>query len=71
MDELSIVSSFTKGIISKLLQKIIKKKLDCEMKLELNDLQVAIMEGKTRVHLDLTADLSKEELLKLLKKAGL
>ena len=71
MDELSIVSNFTKGIVSKLLQKIIKKKLDCEMKLDLNDLQVTIVEGKTRIHLDVTVDLSKEELLKLLKKAGI
>ena len=71
MDELSIVSNFTKGIVSKLLQKIIKKKLDCEIKLDLNDLQVTIVEGKTRIHLDVTADLSKEELLKLLKKAGI
>lgn len=70
MDELSIVSGFTKGIVSKLLRMVIRKKLDCDVELQLHDLRIAIQDGKARLHVDLDAELEKEELMKLLKKIG-
>lgn len=71
MDEVKIVSGFTKGLISKLLRTVLRKKTGCDVNLQLNDFNIAISDGKTHVHLDLDAELEKDELIKLLKNVGL
>jgi hypothetical protein len=71
MDELKIVSGFTKGILSKLVRMLLRKKIGYDIDIQLNDVKATIIEEKAKVHLDLDAELSKEELTKLLKKIGL
>lgn len=71
MDEMKIVSGFTRGIISKLVKVLLRKKLGYDIDIQLNKIDVTIVDGKSHVHLDLDAELEKEELLKLLKKVGL
>ena len=71
MDEVKIVSGFTKGLISKLLRTVLRKKTGCDVNLQLNDFNITISDGKTRVHLDLDAELEKDEIIKLLKNVGL
>lgn len=71
MDEMKIVSGFTKGIVSKIVRMVLRKKMGCDANILLNELNVSINDGKTHIHLDLDAELEKEELLKLLKNIGL
>lgn len=71
MDELKIVSGFTNGILSKLIGMLIRKKFGYDIDLKLNNVRVTIVDEKARVHLDLDAELKKEELTKLLTKFGL
>lgn len=71
MDEMKIGSRFTTGIISKLLSKVIRKKFGYEADLRLNEINVTVDNGKTHVHLDIDAELSKDELMKILRNIGL
>lgn len=71
MDEMKIVSKFTTGMISKLLKMMLRKKLGYDIDIKLNEVTAKIDDGKTHIHLDLDAELGKEELTKILKSIGL
>ncbi|WP_322180304.1 CTP synthase [Neglectibacter caecimuris] len=71
MDEMKIGSKFTTGIISKLVSMVIRKKLGYEVELKLNEVNATVIDGKTHVHLDVDAELDKEELMKILTSIGL
>lgn len=71
MDEMRIVSKFTRGIISKVVRKTLKKKTGYDVGVQVNELNVAITDGRAHIHLNVDAELNKEELIKLLKDIGL
>lgn len=71
MDEMKIGSKFTTGIISKLVSMVIRKKLGYDVELKLNEVNATVIDGKTHVHLDVDAELDKEELMKILTSIGL
>jgi hypothetical protein len=71
MDEVKIVSKFTKGVISKLIKAILYKKLGYNVDIQLNEVNTTITDGNTHIHLDVDAELDKDELLKILKDIGL
>ncbi len=68
MDEMKIRTGFLKGIISRIVSSVIKKKLGRKIKVTLNDLQIEIKD-KALVHLDLDAEMTKEELEALMRRA--
>lgn len=70
MDEMKIVSKFTTNVISKLVKMVLQKKLGYDVDIQLNEIKTTITDGKTHVHLDVDAELDKEELLKILKNFG-
>ena len=71
MDEMKIGSKFTTSIISKLVALTIRKKFGYDVKLNLNEVDATVTDGKTHVHLDVDAELEKDELMKILKSIGL
>lgn len=71
MDEMKIGSKFTTGIISKLAASAIRKKFGYDIKLNLNEVNATVVDGKTHIHLDVDAELEKDELTKILKNIGL
>lgn len=71
MDEMKITSVFTRGIVSKILRKVIHKKTGYEIDIQLNDVTTTIQNGKTHLHVDVDAELDKDELIKILKNVGL
>ena len=71
MDEMKIVSKFTTNMISKLVKMVLRKRLGYDFDIQLNEIKTTITDGKTHVHLDVDAELEKEELVKILKKIGL
>lgn len=71
MDEVKIVSKFTRSAISKLIKAMLHKKLGYNVDIQLNGVNATIMDGKTHVHLDIDAELDKDELVKILKNIGL
>ena len=68
---MKIGSKFITNIISKLASALINKKFGYDIKLNLNEVNATIADGKTHVHLDIDADLEKDELVKILKNIGL
>lgn len=68
---MKIGSKFTTGIISKLVSMVIRKKFGYDVQLKLNEVNATVTDGKTHVHLDVDAELSKEELTKILASIGL
>lgn len=71
MDEMRIVSKFTRGIISKALKMVIRKKTGYNVDVQLNEITTTINDGKTHLHLDVDAELERDELIKILKSIGL
>ena len=70
MDEMRIVSKFTRGIISKAIKMVIRKKTGYNIDIQLNE-AITISDGKTHLHLDVDAELDKDELMSILKSIGL
>lgn len=71
MDEMRIVSKFTRGIISKAVKMVVHKKTGYDVDIQLNELTTTITDGKAHLHLDIDADLERDELIKILKSIGL
>jgi hypothetical protein len=72
MDEMKIVSKFTRGIVSKIVTKAVRKKTGCSIDIRLNEFTAKVSdEGRSHVHLDIDAELDKDELMKLLKDLGM
>lgn len=71
MDEMRIVSKFTRGIISKAINMIIRKKTGYNIDIQLNEAVTTVSDGKTHLHLDVDAELNKDELMNILKSIGL
>lgn len=71
MDEMRIVSKFTRGIISKAVKMVVHKKTGYDVDIQLNEVTTTITDGKTHLHLDIDANLEREELIKILKSIGL
>lgn len=66
-----IESKFTTNVVSKLLTWGLRKKLGYNVKLALNEANATVIDGKTHIHLDLDADLEKDELTRILAGIGL
>lgn len=71
MDEMIIRSKFTRGLLSKLLKGVLRKKLGYSLDIQFNELDASINDEKAHIHLNVEADMSKEELMKILKNIGL
>lgn len=71
MDEMRIVSEFTRGLVSKIARRIVKRKTGYIVDIQFNKIETTVINGKTHVRLDLDAELEKDELMKILKSVGL
>lgn len=68
---MKIVSEFMTNMISKVVKKVIRKKSGYDIDLNLNNVRLTYTNGKAHIHLDVDAELTTEELIKVLKNAGL
>ena len=70
MDELTIRSKFTTGLICKIVKKIAKKKLGVEISLNIYELEASIsdVDGNAKIHIDANIDIPKNELHYLIMK---
>lgn len=73
MDEMRIKLStkFMKGLVSKLLAKMIYKKTGYKVDIQINDLDASAYNGDTTVKLNVEAKLKSEEFNKLMKSINL
>lgn len=72
MDELKIESNFMKGVINKIVGKILKKKLSSQTaNFMANEVDIRRANGATFVHLSVVIELSDNDIMTLFKEASL
>lgn len=73
MDELklNLTSKFMKGIVTKLIGNVIRKKLGYDVDILLNKIDVTASDGKIHLHLDVEAETTNEEFMKMISTMGL
>lgn len=73
MDELklNITTAFMKNLIAKTIAKMIQKKLGYSLDILLNQIEIKATDGKIRIHIDADAVTTNDDLLKIIKGAGL
>ncbi|MBO7450294.1 MAG: CTP synthase [Clostridiales bacterium] len=71
MDEMKLTSKLMRGVAAKLIRNMFKKKFGCEVKLNLNDFYVTYDETTASVHIDVNAQMDKDNLESVLIDAGL
>lgn len=69
MDELKIKLStkLMRGIVSKLLSKMICTKLGCKVNISLNELDVSVTNGIAHIHANLDGNMKQEDLMNIIK----
>lgn len=73
MDELKLILStkFMRSIVTKIIAKAIFKKTGYDVNVQLNELKVETIDGKVRIHMDVDADVNKEDFVAIVKSSGL
>lgn len=66
LDMINIKNSFMKNIISTIITKMIKKN-GINLDLNLEGLWIKFEEDKAQIHLEIDGEMSKEELMRLVK----
>ena len=67
MDELRITSGLMKGIVSKILETVLHKKLGYKAKIQVNDFKATNDGNKVIVHLNIDGEIDESEFKKILK----
>lgn len=66
-DEAIIKTDFMKNIISRLIHKVLKKKVGHDVEIQINELAIIDKDEKVHVHLNIDAETSMKELDEILK----
>lgn len=67
MGIIHLPNEIMKSIVSKIVRKTIKKKLGCDVDLQLNELTILPDKGVMNLHLDLDASISNDDLKNVIK----
>ena len=73
MDELKLKLStrFMRGMVAKLVSKAIHKKTGYEFDIQFNEIDIKTEEGKIHLHVNVDAEVSNDEFVKIVKSIGL
>ena len=73
MDELKLKLStkFMRGIVTKLLAKIIYSKYGYRVDIQLNNIELVSKDGMVHLHADVEADVNNDDFKKIIKSVGL
>lgn len=73
MDEMKVKLStnFMRGIVSKVISRTIYKKYGYRVDIQLNDLDVNIIDGETKIATNVEVKLESKEFMKIVKSLGL
>lgn len=71
MDTFIINSKLIRAVLSKILNRVVKKNLGVVAVTKLNEFIVSVHDGQAHVGINIEADMTEEELGKLIAKIGL
>lgn len=67
---LKLSTKFMKGIVAKIISRNIYKKLGYRIDIQLNDVQVDMIDGDVKIHINADTKMNKTEFNRLVKKIG-
>lgn len=67
MDELNIKTEFMRGLASKMLASMIRKKLGYRVNIKIQDLNISISENEASIQLNMDANMNIDEFKKFTK----
>lgn len=72
MDEMNMKLStkFMRGIVSKLISKAIYKKIGYKVDIQLNDLDISVIDGETKILTNVEVRVNSNEFMKIMKTIG-
>lgn len=65
---LKLSTKFMKGIVAKIISKKVYKKLGYKIDIQLNDVQVDVINGDIKLHIDVDAKMNKTEFERLMEE---
>ena len=73
MDEMKVKLStkFMRNLASKLIARAIYSKYGCKVNIQLNDLDISIIDGETKISTNVDVKLESREFMKIIKSVGL
>ena len=69
--EMKLFGSWMKGVVSKALELALKVKTGYRADISVNEFDVHVKDGRAHAHINIDADMSQDELKKLLASVGL
>lgn len=69
--KLSLSNGYVKNVVTKLLSKVIYKKLGYKIDIQLNDIEITTADGAVHIHADINGYVDKDEFKKIVKSVGL
>lgn len=66
--KLKISTKFMKGIIAKIVSKKIYKQFGYKVDIQLNDIQLDIIDGDVKIHVDVDGKMNKTEFSRLMEQ---
>ena len=67
---LKLSTKFMKGILSKIISRKVYKKFGYKIDIQLNDMQVDMINGDVKLHIDADAKMNKTEFDRLMETIG-
>lgn len=73
MDEmkLKLSTKFMRGIVAKLIAKAIYKKIGYKVDIQLNELDVSVIDGETKISTSVEVKCNSDEFTKIMKSIGM
>ena len=73
MDELKLrlTTKFMRNLVSKLIARTIYKKYGYKIDIQLNDLDLSVVDGETKINTNVEVKLDSKEFMKIVKTIGL
>lgn len=71
MDEMKLTSKLMRGVVARIIQRVIKNKFGCDVDVNLGAFYISYDDVKATIHLDAKAVMDKNNLEGILKDADL
>lgn len=69
--KVKLTTRFMRNIVSKLLAKLIRSKYGYNIDIQLNDLDISVIDGETKINTNVEIKLDSDEFKKIVKSIGL
>lgn len=67
---LKLSTKFMKGIVAKIISRKVYKKLGYKIDIQLNDVQIDMVDGDVKIHVDVDTQMNKTEFERLMEELG-